>query len=76
MGNRKDMEVKKYMETKKENREMRKRWCTPGLHNFWQADKGLARTNRIYEDQEVNQGVFSRCEAVLSPQLSVLSPQS
>ena len=28
--------------------------------------KRLARTNRIYEDQEVSQAVLSRCEVVLS----------
>ena len=40
-----------------------------GWHNLWQARKQLARTNRIYEDQEVY-----RCEDVLSPHSSILSP--
>ena len=55
-------------------------WYTPGWHKLWQAGKWLARTNRIFEDQEVSQGVISRSDLilrslVLGPQSLVLSPQ-
>ena len=48
-----------------------------GWHKLLQADKRLLRTNKIYEDQVVSQGVLIRSEDVLilSPQSSVLSPQ-
>ena len=39
-----------------------------------QAGTRLAKTDRIFEDQEVSQGVLSNSGAVLSPQSSVLHP--
>ena len=50
--------------------------CQAGWHKLWQAGKRLARTNRIFEDQEVSQGALSRSEADLIPWSSILSPQS
>ena len=43
-----------------------------GWQNFKTCGKWLACANRIYEDLEFRQAVLSRCEAVLSPQSSVL----
>ena len=51
-------------------------WCGPGWHKLLQAGRRLARTDRIFEYQEVSQGVLSRSEAVLIPQSSVLNPWS
>ena len=45
----------------------------PGWHKLWQAGRRPARTVRIFEDQEVSQGVLSRSEAVLILQSSVLN---
>ena len=36
------------------------RYSTAGWHKLWQAVKRLARTDRIWEDQEVSQAVLSR----------------
>ena len=47
-----------------------------GWHKLWQAGRRPARTSRIFEDREVNQGILSRSEAVLNPQSSVVSRQS
>ena len=46
----------------------------PGWHKLWQAGRQPVRTVRIFEDQEVSQGVLSRSEAVLIPQSLVLNP--
>ena len=47
-----------------------------GWHKLWQAGRRPARTVRIFEDQEVSQGVLSRSDAVLIPQSSILNPWS
>ena len=51
-------------------------WCGPGWHKLLQAGRRLARTDRIFEYQEVSQGVLSRSQAVLIPQSSILGPRS
>ena len=50
--------------------------CQAGWHKLWQAGKRLARTNRIFEDQEISQGFLSRSEVVLISRSSVLNPWS
>ena len=40
-------------------------WCA-GWHNLLPRTHALARTNRIYENQDVSQAVFSKVEAVRS----------